>query len=52
MPRQTRLDASGMLNHVMKGNDQITDNPKDLFRLIEKSLCPVFVVRVIAEVAS
>jgi hypothetical protein len=52
MLRQTRLDAPGTLNHVMKGNDQITDNQKVLFRLIEKYLCPVFVARVIAEVAS
>ncbi|OGP94993.1 MAG: hypothetical protein A2157_03070 [Deltaproteobacteria bacterium RBG_16_47_11] len=36
----------------VKENDQITDNQKVLFPLIEKFLCPVFIARVIAEVAS
>ncbi|OGP56521.1 MAG: hypothetical protein A2162_10560 [Deltaproteobacteria bacterium RBG_13_52_11b] len=34
----------------VKENDQITDNQKVLFPLIEEFLCPVFIARVIAEV--
>jgi hypothetical protein len=33
----------------VKENDQVTDNQKVLFPLIEKHLCPVFIVRVIAK---
>jgi len=36
----------------VKENDQITDNQKVLFLLIEKFLCPVFIARVIAKVPS
>jgi hypothetical protein len=36
----------------VKENDQITDNQKTLFPLIQKCLCPVFIARVIAEVVS
>ena len=36
----------------VKENDQITDNQKVLFPLIERFLCPVFIARVIAEVVS
>jgi len=36
----------------VKENDQITDNQKTLFPLIQKFLCPVFIARVIAEVVS
>ena len=34
----------------IKENDQVTDNQRILFPLIEKLLCPVFVARVIEEV--
>ena len=34
----------------VKENDQITDNQKILFPLVQKFLCPVFVARVIEEV--
>jgi hypothetical protein len=33
----------------VKENDQITDNQKVLFPLIDKFLCPVFIARVIAK---
>ncbi len=34
----------------VKENDQITDNQKILFPLVQKFLCPAFIVRVIEEV--
>ena len=34
----------------MKENDQITDNQKILFPLVQEFLCPVFIARVIDEV--
>jgi hypothetical protein len=36
----------------VKERNQITDNQKTLFPLIQKCLCPVFIARVIAEVVS
>ena len=36
----------------VKRNDQITDNQKVLFPLIETFLCPVFIARVIAKGSS
>jgi hypothetical protein len=36
----------------VKENDQITDNQKVLFPLIQKFLCPVFIARVSAKVTS
>jgi len=34
----------------VKENDQIIDNQKILFPLVQKFLCPVFIARVIEEV--